>query len=460
MATLQDEQRALSDILNSQEQGGSVAATGVLGAGADVPAVLNSDAALRQQVEENIYRQTGQKNKALQNSQDYRNQQQYFAPIQETPASSPPIGGTQAPTLNPSGQQTISAPLQDQTRSAESTITAEQIRQNELDKLQADIDSIRQSFNSRFQSAQKEGEERIGQTRGLNAASGTTFGAFGSQALGQTRNANQAQIDAINRELAAAIANARAASEGRATTAVQAFEQQARDAAQQELDNRYREQSLSVQQAQANASLELQRQLALGQIDGQSTLDARQFLYGQSQDTIANQQRQQQIDQALTIAEAQGKQLIQRADGSYDMYDPYTGQSQTGVIGADPYQLQQDALSRRGSGGGGGTTSGIEALSPSEQAQFDVLNSIGYENLGAGDKSTLLALVAKQQAYSSTLPPAPPVPNSIGGTLPVDQRVNLPPINGAYGTLDSSGRYVESSPSVPPIDVNSLFTRS
>ena len=134
--------------------------------------------------------------------------------------------------------------------------------------------------------------------------------------------------------------------------AIQNFEQQAREAAQQEIDNRYRDTQLSNQDRQFAATQELNRQLALGQIDGQSTLEGREFIYDQSQDAIANEQRQQTIDNAMTVARANGKELKQQADGSWNEYDPFTGEVQRQVIGPDPYLLQQNSL--RGGGGGGG----------------------------------------------------------------------------------------------------------
>jgi len=54
------EQQALKNILESQAQGGGVMDTGKLGAGADVPAVLDQDPAVRQLLEEAIKIRTGQ----------------------------------------------------------------------------------------------------------------------------------------------------------------------------------------------------------------------------------------------------------------------------------------------------------------------------------------------------------------------------------------------------------------
>ncbi len=70
--TQQAEQEALSNILKSPTEGGS--ASGTLGAGADVPAVLNEDPALRQLLQENIYTQTGQADKAIASSAEYQKQ--------------------------------------------------------------------------------------------------------------------------------------------------------------------------------------------------------------------------------------------------------------------------------------------------------------------------------------------------------------------------------------------------
>ena len=341
MATIQEqEQQALSGLLQSQEQGGAALGSGSLGAGADVPAVLEQDPATRQLLQESIYTQTGQSGAAQASSDAYRG----VAPVPAPTPATAPLPEEPAPI--------VEAPLAEQPRSLEPTLTAEDIRQAELDKLQGEIDLIRQSFEPRFAAAQQEANRRTGQTRGLSAAGGTTFGAFGAQQLGQTESLNAAQFAALQREQAAMEANARAQSEGRSTVAVQEFEAQARAAAQQEIDNRYREQTLANQQAQFGATQDLQRELALGLIGGQDTLEGREFLYGQEQDVIANAQRQQTIDQQMTIAEASGKQLIAREDGSYDLFNPFTQQVEGQVIGPDPYLLSQNAL--RGSGGGGG----------------------------------------------------------------------------------------------------------
>ena len=53
------EQQALSDILKSQEEGGAAASTGILGEGADVPAVLNDNPEIRQLLEESIQTRLG-----------------------------------------------------------------------------------------------------------------------------------------------------------------------------------------------------------------------------------------------------------------------------------------------------------------------------------------------------------------------------------------------------------------
>ena len=89
MPTIQEqEQSALGNILKSQAQGGAAQAGGVLGAGADVPAVLDADPALRQLTEEAILTRTGQAGRAQASSDAFRG---VPAPIEPGPPRQAPL---------------------------------------------------------------------------------------------------------------------------------------------------------------------------------------------------------------------------------------------------------------------------------------------------------------------------------------------------------------------------------
>jgi len=68
---METEQAALSNILKSQTEGGAATGDGAYAAGADVPKVLAEDAAKAQLLQESVYTQTGQVDKAIASSVDY-----------------------------------------------------------------------------------------------------------------------------------------------------------------------------------------------------------------------------------------------------------------------------------------------------------------------------------------------------------------------------------------------------
>lgn len=94
------EQAALSNILKSPTQGGAAVSGGTLGAGADVPKVLAQDPATAQLLQESVYTQTGQKDKAVAASQTYTGAAPKPAPSVVTSTAADTRNATNQNTLN------------------------------------------------------------------------------------------------------------------------------------------------------------------------------------------------------------------------------------------------------------------------------------------------------------------------------------------------------------------------
>ena len=339
MATLTERRAALSDILKSQSEGGAAMAGGSLGAGADVPAVLDASPATRQLTEEAIATRTGRDT---------------TPPTPESPSVIQPSGRTafeeRELQRNAEGQaqQERAAEFAQrraagaEQRSAEPALTAAQIRQDAQDILQAQINKIEELFSHRFQAAEKAGIRREGQSRGLSAASGTTYGAFGAQRLGETQAVNEAQVEGIRRELAVEIANAIAESKGETTKAVQDFEQLAAERADAALGRDLQRMQLEETRRSNEALDAYRRGTALGQFGEDPTLEAREFLQGQ-------QEFDAEFNQRIEEFEASGWQLESRYDGSVVGWNPVTDEVRT-VITAD--EALQASRGREGSTSG------------------------------------------------------------------------------------------------------------
>ena len=329
MATL--EQQTLSNLLKSQSQGGAAVAGGRLGAGADVPGVLSANPATRQLLQDSVKISSGRGSVAPATQNPARDIRSGIRAQTDANLAAQRARGEVSQT-----QQNVSPVQQpsDTLRSNEPETTAASIRQEAQDLLQAQINQIRSDFDPRFRAATAAGERRTGQTRGLNAAAGTTFGSFGAQQLGETATANEAQVDALNQELLATIANASAVSRGEASQRVENFEERAALAADRAQTQRLAEQRLAVQNQQFEAQQEFNRQLALGQIDGQSTVEGQRLAQGASEFDQSLGLQRDELALRVQTAEQQGLITQEQDDGSIVAYNPLTGTSEV-IIGVD-----------------------------------------------------------------------------------------------------------------------------
>lgn len=228
-------------------------------------------------------------------------------------------------------------------------LTDEEIRQQELAAVQAQIDSVRQVFAARRAEEQVAGKDRLGQTRGLNAASGATFSTFGTGSEERANAATRGILNEISSEEAQTIANILAAARGEATRKIEKRADQSRLDEQARLDQEFRDRQLRLE-TERNARIdELSRAQLTGTLNGEATLGLRSLLSDQQQQSFNNDLatrqfglseadlalRQRQVDFAEEEARATGGQLIERRDGSVLLYDPYEGTTRT-IIGALP----------------------------------------------------------------------------------------------------------------------------
>jgi len=233
MAT--SEQQALEDILKSQSEGGAAMAEGSLGAGADVPSVLDSSPATTQLVEESIATRTGNVGDAVASSQAFTGQTGTTTPESTTEAR-PVLNqivstGTDASMYsqaNPYAPGSASANAWEARNAQTTESTAldyevpeprslEEIRQEQLEQAQSVIDATEQLYQTEIARLEQQGREQLARTSSISVGAGLAGSPFQQTAEAKTQEATEDVLAARRAERQAQIAQLMAAAQNQAT---------------------------------------------------------------------------------------------------------------------------------------------------------------------------------------------------------------------------------------------------
>lgn len=320
---IEAERNALRDALRSGAEGG---ANNRYAAGTDVPARLNQDPALRQLLQEQVYTRaygTGKPTFVSEPSRAVPTASRYSATPVRTPSA------VQAPaqqqTAAPNGFQSIMDQINAR-YGASAGVDEEAIRQRSMSDLQKTIDSIKQRYVATINEAQRQGEGRLGQQRGLSTVSGTRFSPRGAAEQSNVESQNQAAINAINADMNAEINAATAAAEGLATGEIRYQGESAQKKADAYLSNMLSAYKLYQDQQSSEADQAARYAQLTGTLGGAPTLALRQYLSDTQNQSFQQDLSNRELQAKIAQAQQKNYSLSQLDDGTVAAFDPATGQ--------------------------------------------------------------------------------------------------------------------------------------
>ena len=224
--------------------------------------------------------------------------------------------------------------------------TEEEILETEMDKIQDQINAINAVYDTRRLDAVRGNKGRLGQTKALNVASGTSFDPIGAAKVDERETTNQQILDAIEQERLAEIANITAAARGSATTRVERNADRLIEIANSEISALADAFGLSAQEAQSLRNEAISRANLTGELGGDPTIALRRFLSDEGQrqfdntlsrDQFGLDERQtdaniRQVDSNISNANARlrlaeqeaaraGAELVQLPNGDFGYFD-------------------------------------------------------------------------------------------------------------------------------------------
>lgn len=327
MATqdLTAEQQALRESLMSQAEGGANTAVN-LPYGTNVPSYLDANPATRQLLQEQInvrtYGTARPQFGTTSGGSSRRSAQQ-----QPTPTTAPPQGQGQ-PGTEPGLISRIETAFPQI-----GNLSREELAAQEMSRIQDQIDALNRIYDIRVQEEQRRGEGRLGSTRSINALGGTLYDPFGAGRVAETEAVNQQAIGAVEAERANLIASLtnEAASRANAQFAEQTDQAIRRaDSYVSAITNAYQ---LSQQEAQALRQEALQRAQLSGQLDGDPTLNYRQYLLDVTTQLETSRRADEQLELQRQQFERSGYETQVMPDGSLVAIDYSTFPPTTQVIG-------------------------------------------------------------------------------------------------------------------------------
>lgn len=330
-----NESQILSDILRSQSQGGAAVGGGVLGAGADVPSVLNENPATRQLLEESIQTRAGNAAGASALSQRYTGRGAATTPrgVLTGGATTPATTGdapvtSEAPVATGSYSDRVGSLYSDRYPQIEQKTQAE-LYAEEVAAMQGQIDALNAQYDARVGREEMAGVGRLGSTRALQSTAGTRFDPFGAAQTEQTRQYTSDAIAAINAERAAAISELFSEARKGATAQANVLTEQAVRAADSYISSIIQTYGLDLTAAnQLREEAYRRAQLTGLTEDGNSTMAMLEYLQGVEQQAAENQRadaylgiQQDQLAIQQEQLRRQGYDITQLPDGRYGYYD-------------------------------------------------------------------------------------------------------------------------------------------
>jgi hypothetical protein len=285
--------------------------------------------------------------------------------------------------------------------------------------IQNQVNALNQIYVNRTNEAQREGYDRLGRGRSLNALSGTAYSPFGEARTQGIERQNSQVIDAINAEKAAELANLYAAARGEATRKVEYQSAQLAENTNAYIDQMVNAYSLSQDEAESLRNEAARIAQLTGYYNGQATLDRensdfsqnmdlRSFLASREDELAGREQTNRQIDMQAEELRRSGYQVDQMADGTVGYWDYSSGTPRFTSIG-------NYAKAATGSGSGYGADIETAALS----AYFDKFGTLPAANQRGVVTDLYARSMAQQglgQAFNQALPNSPLQNPSIGPT--------------------------------------------
>ncbi len=384
------------------------------------------------------------------------------APVSPTNPGTTPTGAPSPSTPGSSGSDLINLITQRYAATNTTPLTEQQIQDQEIAKVQDQINAIQQIYGNQIASVNAEGGRQVGRTKALNNVGGTAYSPFGESNIAQVNDNTQKQVGAVRAEEAQAEAAVLGHANDQATAR---FADQAKSLAQNtndfisHLTAAYGLSDSEAQQVQDNA---LKIAQLTGYYNGSPTADTKNTDFNQNLalkeylQSVEKQAADQKTNDAqLAIAQKQaeqaGYQTVQLADGTIGYYDYSNGAPKFVALGnyaKAPATSGGGGSSSgggsRGSGAAAGLTGGSGAgglLVPSDLSKGDLglyaeveRGDTKFASLSAAELKTynrVAAAVANQTALDQQAQNPTPT-QSVAAPTPVDPGSAL--INRAVGT--------------------------
>lgn len=251
--------------------------------------------------------------------------------------------------------------------------------------IQNQVNALNQIYVNRTNEAQREGYDRLGRGRSLNALSGTAYSPFGEARTQGIERQNSQVMDAIRAEQAAELANLYAAARGEATRKVERNADRLSENTNAYIDQMVNAYSLSQEEAESLRSEAARIAQLTGYYNGQATLDRensdfsqnmdlRSFLAGREDELAGREQTNRQLDMQAEELRRSGYQVDQMADGTVGYWDYSQGTPRFTSIGN---------YAKATGGGGSGTGSsgyGADIETAALAAYFDTFGTLPAAN--------------------------------------------------------------------------------
>lgn len=227
-------------------------------------------------------------------------------------------------TPNQSFSERLLAQVNAQYGTPRTQLSEAEIAQQEAKRVQDQIDAINRIYDVQLEDTKLEGMDRTGRASSLQVARGTKWSPYGEARTAETERFNAKEVAAVNAQRAVQIAAAMGLADERTVARVTAQAKDASEQAQNFINGLSSVYNLSIQEQQ-QATNEASRLATLTGFDpsGNATIALRQYLTDLEQNAIDNTYRNDQLSITRQEALAQGKEIIERPDGSVIAVDRY-----------------------------------------------------------------------------------------------------------------------------------------
>lgn len=200
----------------------------------------------------------------------------------------------------------------------------EDILAEERERVQDQLNAINRISDIQVSRALEQGEGRLGRTQSLASAGGISVSPRGQAQLEQTRAANEEIISAIQaaraRDISGILSGAETAGRERVESGL--------DRAIQRANLQLEAAGLGLRERESLRADERARAGLTGLLGGEETLGLRQFLAGEESRSFQERITEEELELAISQADAAGNQIVQADNGDILLIDRATGDIQ------------------------------------------------------------------------------------------------------------------------------------